>query len=239
MMAGQTRALAALLAAAGFAAAGAPDRPPAAARSGPASNLEYWLGQAQPATAQATPTPPPANPFSQTDRFRRSDALPGVLILSDGKILAGGVYTTRDKNWQVWVESEKRWRHIPPILVLSITADVIEKGMEKQWRWKEMGSDEKVYTGRAKPIRRFRWRFHLIDGSTVTGAVKGQPVWIEAGAKRRGPFVLHERSDGQYGQTLEDLVYVERVVISRKAMDQVRAREQAERPGSQPAGGAR
>ncbi len=148
----------------------------------------------------------------------RRDALPGVVVLSDGTVLAGFVYTTRDKHWEVWVGSEKRWRHVPPILVLGIRAAVAEERMDKEWRWKEMGSDERVYTGRVRPVRRHEWSFHLIDGSRLTGTVKGQPLWVTHGGKTRGPFVLHERSAGQYGQTLKDLVYVHQVVISRRAM---------------------
>jgi len=193
------------------------------------------------ARTQAVPdaagvTLPGVNPFGRRDRFRRADALPGVAILSDGTILPGHVHTTLGRNWEVWSAAEKRFRHIPPILVLSIRAVVVEAGMEKEWRWKEMGSDEKVFTGRTKPVRRFRWRFHLIDDSVVTGAVKGQPVWVRSPEKRHGPFVLHERSAGKYGQTLKDLLYVRRIVISRRAMnDAIRAAAAASRPASKPA----
>lgn len=186
--------------------------------SAPAGNLDYWLNRATPATSRAIAAPPPGDPFGASAAPGRTDALPAVAVFSDGRILAGGLFTTRDRNWEVWVEAEKRWRHIPPILVLGIHAVVVEEAMEKEWRWKEMGSDEKVYTGRTKPIRRFQWRFHLIDDSNVTGSVKGQPVWIDTGGKPHGPFVLHERSDGEHGQTLDDLVYVSKVVISRRAM---------------------
>lgn len=148
-------------------------------------------------------------------------------------VLTGtGVLCGQDKNWEVYVADTKRWRHIPPILVLSIRAVVVEEGMEKEWRWKEMGRNEKVFTGRSQPIRRFLWRFHLIDDSYVTGAVKGQPLWIETRQKRHGPFILHERSKGEFGLSLKDLVYLKRVVISRRAMKEV---IQAQSGSSKPA----
>lgn len=190
----------------------------------PASNLDYWLGRAKADTRPAAPASPAANPFGPSDRFRRDDALPGAAILSDGTILAGGLYTTRDRNWEVWVESEKRWRHVPPMVVLSIHAVVVDEGMDKEWRWKEMGSDEKAFTGRQRPVRRFQWRLHLIDDSVITGTIKGQPLWIDTGANAQepaGPYILHERSAGQYGQSLQDLLYLKRAVISRRAMRQV------------------
>jgi len=198
----------------------------------PVSNLQYWLSHAKPTetkpaattsterSGEKSPLQQANNPFARTNRFARQDALPGVIIFSDGKILPGYIYTTRDKGWIVYVESEKRWRHIPPILVLSISAVVIEEEMEKEWRWKEMGRNEKIFTGRKKPTRRFLWRFHLIDDSYITGAVKGQPVWIEQSGKRLGPFVLHERQAGKYGQQINDLVYIKKIVISRQAMIQ-------------------
>jgi len=184
------------------------------------SNLDYWLSQGKAASSgPAGVVEPTANPLGPAGRrIGRRDALPGVVALSDGRLLPGYVYTTRDKNWEMWVESEKRWRHIPPILVLSIRAVVLEAKLDKEWRWKEMGSDERTYTGRTRPVRRHEWTFHLIDGSYLTGSVKGQPLWVEYGPKKHGPFVLHERTAGQYGQALADLVYVKKVVISRRAM---------------------
>jgi len=187
--------------------------------SRPMTSLDYWLSHARPADSQPAIAGPAANPLGPGGaRLTRLDALPGVVVLSDGRVLAGHVYTTRDKSWEVWVESEKRWRHVPPIVVLSIRAVVIDEKLDKEWRWKEMGSDERIYTGRTRPVRRHEWRFHLIDGSVVTGGVKGQPVWVEYDGTRHGPFVLHERTAGEYGQGLKDLVYVKAVVISRRAM---------------------
>jgi len=61
----------------------------------------------------------------------------------------------------------------------------------------------------------------------ITGIVKGQPVWVDrppqAGkeAQKAGPFMLDERSKGEMGQKLADLVYVKRIIVSRKAMEQV------------------
>jgi len=209
-------AVAGALALAAATVASGPAEGPASA---PSSDLDFWLGQAKPTTTTAAIRPPPADPFGRGDRFGRGDALPGVVVLSDDEILAGGIHTTRDRNWEVWVESEQRWRHIPPLAVLSVRAVVLEEKMDREWRWKEMGSDEKVDTDRTRPTRRLQWRFHLIDDSHVTGTIKGQPLWVESAGKRRGPFVLHERSAGKYGQTLKDLIYVKEVVISRRAME--------------------
>ena len=187
-------------------------------------NLGYWLNRAAPATGSTGGANQPSQPATLAgtqDSLRRDDALPGAVELSDGKILGGYIFTTRDSPWAVYLEDEKIYRRIPPIAVLSITAVVVEETTERQWRWKEMGSPEKVYTGASYPTRRLKWKFNLIDGTAVTGDVKGQPLWIDRSGKRLGPFILSERTKGPEGSDLKDLVYVKRVVISRRAMEEV------------------
>jgi len=205
------------------------------------SNLDYWLKRAKPADEDAASedgpeaaadgqgggtggeaegdggTAEPAGPI------RRRDALPGVLKLSDGRLLPGEVFTTRNRPFLLYVEAERRWRRVPPAAVLSVTAVVVEEKMELEWRWKAMGEPERVYTGRSYPTRRLLWKLHLADGSSMTGAIKGQPIWVQAGGRRHGPFVLHERTKGKIGQTLDDIVYVEKVVISRRLREKVEA----------------
>jgi hypothetical protein len=211
------------------AGAAEPKKPaPAPAASEPASNLDYWLNQAKPAAAtqpggEAGKEPAAGgSPLSAgAGEFFRDDALPGVIELSNGKCLPGGVYTTREKPWIVWSEDTKSWRRIPFLTLLSIAAVVEEERMELEWRWKGMGEPEKVFTGKKYPMRRLHWKFRLIDGSYVEGATKGQPVSVEFRGKHYGPFVLHERMKGELDQTQTDLVYVKRVIISRKMMDAV------------------
>ncbi|HUT59367.1 MAG TPA: hypothetical protein VNA25_16075 [Phycisphaerae bacterium] len=202
---------------------------PAGAPNKPASNLDYWLSRAkpaqtQPSTSQAGEMPQAGrNPFRTEGNFSRADAVPGVVQLSNNKLLPGGIYTTRDKDLLVWVEDEKRWRRVPLLTVLSITAVVVENKMEQVWRWKEMGVPERVYTGEEYPSRRLLWKVHLIDDSTITGAIKGQPISVENGQATSGPFVLHERVRGKVGQSLSDLVTVKKIIVSRRLMEEASA----------------
>jgi hypothetical protein len=214
----------------------APAPTPTPAPKKPADNLAYWLGQA--ATAQSRPAgegnslpPPGKSPFQAEtdDNFRRADSLPGVIQLSNGQVLAGYMYTTAEKEWQVWVETEKRWRRVPFAAALSIAAVLLEEKMEPVWRWKEMGVPERVYTGEAYPTRRLDWEFHLVDGSTITGTIKGQPIWIEQEGQKLGPYVLNESVRGPNGQALKDLVTVRQIIVSPRLMEQVLP--QAKPPG--------
>ncbi|HUT02133.1 MAG TPA: hypothetical protein VM031_06735 [Phycisphaerae bacterium] len=212
----------------------------------PASNLDYWLNQAKPAEAGKEPAQAEAtNPFGKPKAaFSRNDAFPGVLELSNGKQLPGGLYTTREKPWIVWDEPTKSWRRIPFVTLLSITAVVEQERMDLRWRWKGMGEPEKVFTGKKYPFRRLHWKFKLIDGGVVEGSTKGQPVFVELRGKNYGPFVLHERMKGKDDQTLAGLVYVKKIIISRKMMDAViadhekqRKEDKAPAPGRAAGGG--
>jgi len=187
-------------------------------------NLSYWLSRARPATQPPT-SQPTSGPADTTIPPGRSDALPGVVELSDGTRLAGGIWTTRNAPWKVWVESEKRWRLVPPAAVLSMTAVVVDQRMQPQWRWRETGVLEKVYTGRTYPWRRLQWRLRLADGTAITGDIKGQPIWVRTAERTVGPMILHQRQKGPVGTTPADLVYVRRVIISRRLMQAVRAQQ--------------
>lgn len=194
----------------------------------PATNLDVWLNTAQPTSRpthrpsaqSAEPLQQGRNPFASNNPADalRDDALPGQVELSTGRRCNGWITTTRDKPWLVWIEREHRFRRIPPAAVLGITAVVDEEKLLPRWRWKAMGEPEKVYTGQTYPFRRFRWRFRLADGSTIVGSVKGQPLWVRTAGETVGPLLLHERQKGNPGQTLNDLPYIRRVVITRRAL---------------------
>lgn len=210
---------------------------PATQKKKPVSNLDFWLNQATTAPASRPAdavTKPASNPFSNKNRSFRPDAVPGVIEISSGKQLPGWLYTTRDKPWVVFDPVLERWRQIPFITVLSITAVVTEEKYELQWRWKGMGEPEKVFTGKKFPYRRFLWEFRLIDGSIVKGAVKGQPIWVRWDKKTAGPLVLHERDKGKIDVKLEDLYYVKKIVVSTKMRDAVLA-DREKQTATQPA----
>jgi hypothetical protein len=193
----------------------------------PTSDLDYWLRRARPADAndpKVNVDPDRAGP-GEGLRSPRPDALGGAVVLSDGNVLAGSVYGTPESPWRVYVEARRRWRRVPHLAISHIEAVVVYEKMELEWRWKAMGEPERVYTGRSFPVRRFLWRFVLIDGTSITGAVKGQPLWVrgEDGATI-GPMVLGERTKGKAGQSLDDLVYVRKVILSERAMRAARRR---------------
>ncbi len=214
--------------------------PPAAAETTetddtpPATNLDYWLRQAEPADDTDKGITRGARPFGAGTGPAREDAVPGAVQLTDGRILAGWLYTTREQPWEVFDARTERWRRVPLAAILSVSAEVVREDMELEWRWKDMGVPERVYTGRMYPTRRLMWRFRLADGSTLTGAVKGRPLWIlMPGGGRQGPFVLHERMRGEPGQGLDDLVHIRRAVVSRRVLELLEDQDGANRDGEE------
>jgi hypothetical protein len=201
----------------------------------PGSNLDYWLSGSttSPASEPASMATKTIGPFAEPRRaatetappeaMSRDDALPAVVETSDGRATAGRLFGTRGRPLEVYVDADRLWRRVPLEAVLSITAVVEEEQLELEWRWKAMGVPEKEFTGRSYPTRRLSWRLLLADGTTLTGAIKGQPLWLDTPDERLGPFVLQERSKGAIGQSLADLVYVRRIIVSHRLAQQLSA----------------
>ena len=116
--------------------------------------------------------PPAINPFGPAPaerESRRDDAVPGCIELSDGSLHAGLIYLTRDKRLKIYDEKLERQREIPLRVVKQIDCAVKKEWMEREWKYKETTSDEKMYTGRSYPAREYLHTITLHDGRTITG----------------------------------------------------------------------
>ena len=92
--------------------------------------------------------PPTIDPFGQAPAARE-DGIPGYIELSDGTVRPGLIYLTRDMRLKVYDEQLQRQREAPLQAVKQIECNVKREWMEREWRFKETTSDEKVYTGRS------------------------------------------------------------------------------------------
>lgn len=193
----------------------------------------------------ASGEPPAINPFGQAPTVRE-DALPGYVEMSDGSIHPGRVYLTRDHRLKILDEKLQRQREVPLRVVKQIECKVKREWMEKQWRFKEAASAEKVYTGRSYPAREYLHTITLQDGRTITGPLSGI-VYVQpyAGvASRPGNyqprakperFLLHKRHKGELGEDLESLSYVKLVKLGEEALAEGRrkaARNRSQHPES-------
>lgn len=181
-----------------------------------------WLG------ASATAAEPPAiNPFGPPVT-EREDAVPGYVELSDGKIVAGKVYMTRDKRVKVFDSTLQRQREIPLNRIKQIECIVVSERMEKEWRFRETTSDVKEYTGRSYPAREYLHRITLDDGRTIEGPLS-EVLYVQpepSGSSSQGQqapiepqrFILYKTHKGPVGSDLKSLVYVKAVKLGEEAL---------------------
>jgi len=171
-----------------------------------------WLMQQASPTTRSTTRPTTDDEAPTTSPFARpsdSQLRPGTITLSDGRVIQGSIATTRDKPVRVWDETAGKYHDVPLSLVRNFEATVTWEREEREWQFKESGSDIKVYTGRTYPARETAYIVTLVNGQQIRGTVT-LPLTItgDAGSSRH---FLHKRAKGEPGQTLKDLVYVRRV----------------------------
>jgi hypothetical protein len=181
----------------------------------------FLLAFASPAALAAEP--PAINPFKQAPALRE-DAQPGCLELSDGIVLVGQIYLTRDKRLMIYDEKKERQREVPLRAIKQIECRVKKEWMEKEWKFNELTQDEKLYTGRQYPAREYVHTITLTNGRTITGPLSAivyiQPLVSTSGKIPVEHFLLHKRDKGNPGQKLKDLLYVKRIKLGKEAMEE-------------------
>ena len=193
--------------------------------------------------------PTTINPFGRL-HTEREDARPGSIELSDGSIHRGRIYLTRDKRLRMYDATVQRQREIPLEAVKKIECTVKREWIEKEWKFKETTSDEKLYTGRGYPAREYVHTVTLNDGRTIAGPLsvivyldpqpydRARPAENQSEPKTKH-FVLNKRNKGELGQDLETLIYVKRITLGEEATkagpgtgDKGRGEDAAEPPRS-------
>jgi hypothetical protein len=183
---------------------------------------DIWIVAAQ--------EPPPINPFGSTTA-QREDAVPGYVVLSDGSIRPGQVYLTRDKRLKIADEQMQRQREVPLSAVKQIDCTVKKEWLEKEWKFKELTKDEKMYTGRSYPVREYEHTITLNDGRTISGGLSAivyvQPIEnkpAKSGASgsevKAEQFILNKRNKGEIGEDLHSLVYVKSIKLGKEAYEE-------------------
>jgi hypothetical protein len=172
--------------------------------------IDWLLEQNAPVTHPTTaPTTQAASPFADK---KIDGSRPATVVLSNGTTIEGATYTTPGKPIRVWEEKQHRYVDLPFESIASVDAKILWERNEPEWRFKESGHDEKVYTGKTYPAREMEYTFTLVNGETITGGAVA-PVYVRAGEKTT-QFVLHKRDKGEVGKTLAELVYVRRITFS-------------------------
>ncbi len=179
----------------------------------------------------AAQEPPTINPFGQRADEQLEEARPGYMELSDGEIIYGMIYLTRDHRLKIYDPTLKRQREIPLTPVKEIEMKVEKEWNQKEWRFKELANDEKYFTGRTYPVREYVCTLTLKDDRKITGPLSGL-VYIKQGdpdaqaedvcrreiEPRR--FLLNKRQKGEIGAELESLVYVKRIKLGEGMIEE-------------------
>jgi len=171
------------------------------------------------ASAAFAEEPPTIQPFKRL-AAKRDDAVPGAVELSNGVIRTGQLYLTRDKRLKIYDETARRQREIPWTSIERIDCEVKSEWMEKEWKFKETTSDEKIYTGRAYPAREYVHTVVLRGGQSITGSVSAI-VYLETSPDQEPEsFLLNKRNKGEPGQTLKSLLYVKQIKLGKEAFEE-------------------
>lgn len=216
---------------------------------------DVWAGEEKAPVKADEKRPPPAkvNPFRTARaaavksslsawRRKRPDAVPGEIFLSNGKLVKGFVYLTRGRALRLFDEKGKACTEFRLKDLKEFRTNVVEERIEKVWRWKEGGSDVKLFTGKTYPRRDYNFTVTPKRGKPMTGNLAyGTPIYmrLEDGSKKR--FLLQPYKKGEVGSTLKDLVYLKRAVLApQKALtgprkDEAAAKRRAKGTGEVPA----
>jgi hypothetical protein len=196
-------------------------------------------GRPGPAATQK-PEKPATNPFGAPGGgVSRKDAVPGYIQLSTDLKVPGYIYTTRAARLKVYNLDREVWEFVPVPAIKSIDTELEWARMDKEWRFKEAGNPEKVYSGREYPVRKVQYVLTLLNDHKIRGHILGQPLYV-ARDDKADRFLLNDRSKGAMGETLSSLKYIKHVELGPEAynlaVEELKAKAEAEAKKAAPAG---
>jgi len=204
--------------------------------------------------------------FGTRDKAKRASAqdapVPATVEWSDGRKETGRLSFTPGVPLAVYDLGKKEWVDIELADLEALEASPRAEKMDREWRWKDYGSDEKVYTGRERPRRWLDHTLRLKGSEAMKVHVKGTVMYFdtapdtakqEPGVKSAGiaagktddkpdkvaapkpvrrRLIIRQYDRGDWGQTLEGLVYVKRIEVGEpKGAPAEAPRPAGKRPG--------
>lgn len=172
------------------------------------SDMDWLLSQGAPTTAPTTLDTNTATSSPLVGKTAQDLSRTGIVELSDGTKLVGRLSTTPGKPLRFWDDEKKEYLDIPFSRVKSVEAEVVWERDEKEWAFKQAGSDDKVYSGRTYPARELVYTLQTTTGRTVRGSIVAPVQYEDPAGEKSRLLVLHKRHKGDAGTTLAQLVYV-------------------------------
>ncbi len=152
----------------------------------------------------------------------------GTVQLSTGTILHGSIWTTQQTPFRVWLKNLKQYRDIDIRLVREIIGKIRYARRVRQYKFQQMGSNIKLYSGRTRPRIGYQFTFKLMDGKVISGTVIA-PIYLRTRSGKQYFYLLKKRIDGKLGQKTSAIVYIKRIrfsvtVVYRKYASEVTRR---------------
>ena len=156
----------------------------------------------------------PASPL-KNDSMKKG-ARPGWVQLSDDTVLKGAIVTSMGKALPVFNRDKKEYVRPEWKDVARIEVEVESATREQVWRWKEGGSDIKVYVDKFYIWHKYLSTVTLKNGDTIEGDLAA-PIYLTK-EKSNTPqiFVFHKRNKSDQGTrtAVKPPLYIKRLVLT-------------------------
>jgi len=157
------------------------------------------------------------NPFGGRKAKMPDGAVWGTMVLSNGDRHEGWIHLTRGRMLKFFDAKNKENVEYALEQVSELAVRVTQLREEKEWRFKESASDEKVFTGRSYYRKDFVVTVVLPSGRKQELEVaRGQPVFcVKPDGKVEKPL-LQPFMQGPPGAAPDELVHIRRIVMHKQ-----------------------
>lgn len=157
------------------------------------------------------------NPFGPRKRKAPRGARYGTVFLSNGKSYEGQIYLTPGRRMRLFDEKNKRAVHFALKELRQIDVPCVKTRIEKEWRFKEGGKDEKIYTGKNYARKDLTIIVTPNRGPKQDLQIAlGMPVYIIPKDGKRQRYILQPYMRGEAGVKPEDVVHIRRIVFHKE-----------------------
>ena len=177
--------------------------------------------------------PEPKNPLRRTTENR--EARPGWVLLSDQSVITGNIYSSLGKPLSIFNRAEKKYNRIDWRDVAHIDVELEKNILERDWRWKESGSDVKVFTDLYYFSHEYCITLFTRDGQEIVGDCAAPIYVLEDGQEKAARLILHKKDKGEKAGEYEakQPVYIRSIVLTDiEGAPEAPAREE-ERPAEE------
>lgn len=169
-----------------------------------------------PAGVAGEDEPPPGSPFAPKPEKRPHQRW-GYVVMSDGTRHEGLVSTTAGRRLRILDRKKNAYRDLKWKKIERIGQTPEKQWLEREWRWKQAGSDEKVFTDRYYRAAKYRTTIVLKSGEKIVGDAVA-PIYVQDDEKLHR-LELHKRfknPEPAPKEELKPLFYIKELALTDK-----------------------